>query len=154
VNNTYNPPGGPLDALDPNASNYIFYSGIAAARGETTGAQNESMSSLASHSLQTRLGIGRIGHWQERNSTMQHPEPDVQAQLPFEDEAKVLEDRAVTHDDITVVQTWATAAAQVSAEHVLGMLYSATPRYPFDPRSSPSGVRYHPAPGETEAEQR
>ncbi len=85
---------------------------------------------------------------------MQHPEPDVHAQLPFEDEAKVLEDRAVTHDDITVVQTWATAAAQVSAEHVLGMLYSATPRYPFDPRSSPSGVRYYPAPGETEAEQR
>jgi hypothetical protein len=112
-----------------------------------TGAQNESMSSLASRSLQTRLGIGRIGHWQERNSTMQHPEPDVQAQLPFEDEA-------VTHDDITVVQTWATAAAQVSAEHVLGMLYSATPRYPFDPRSSPSGVRYDPATGETEAEQR
>jgi hypothetical protein len=87
---------------------------------------------------------------------MQHPEPDVRGQLPFEDEAKVLEDRAVTHDDITVVQTWATAAAQVSAEHVLGMLYSATPQYqyPLDPRSSPGGVRYSPAPGETEAEQR
>ena len=85
---------------------------------------------------------------------MQHREPNVQAHLPFEDEAKVLEDRAVMHDDITVVQTSATAAAQVSAEHVLEMLYSATPRYPFDPRSSPGGARYYPAPGETEAEQR
>jgi hypothetical protein len=35
------PPG----ALDPNASNYIVHSGSAAARGETTGAQNETMSS-------------------------------------------------------------------------------------------------------------
>jgi hypothetical protein len=85
---------------------------------------------------------------------MQHPEPDVHAHLPFEDEAKVMEDRALTHDDITVVQTVATAAAQVSAEHVLGMLYSATPRYPFDPRSSPGGAHYYPAPGATEAEQR
>ena len=32
VNNTYNPPGGPLDALDPNASNFIFHSGSAAAQ--------------------------------------------------------------------------------------------------------------------------
>jgi hypothetical protein len=45
VNITYNPPGCPLDALDPNASNYIFHSGSAAARGETTGARNESMRS-------------------------------------------------------------------------------------------------------------
>jgi uncharacterized membrane protein len=35
------PPG----ALDPNASNYIFHSDSAAARGETTDAQNETMSS-------------------------------------------------------------------------------------------------------------
>ena len=32
VNITYNPPGGRLDALDPNASNFIFHSGSAAAR--------------------------------------------------------------------------------------------------------------------------
>ncbi len=144
------PPG----ALDPNAANYIFHSGSAAARGETTDAQHETMSSEAQRCLRTRLGTGRIGHWQERNSTMRHPEPDVQAQLPFEDEAKVMEDRAVTHDDITVVQTWATAAAQVSAEYVLEMLYSATPRYPLDPRNSLGGVRYYPVPDETEAEQR
>jgi uncharacterized membrane protein len=45
VNNSYNPPGGPPGALDPNASNYIFHSGSAAARSETTDVQNETMSS-------------------------------------------------------------------------------------------------------------
>lgn len=63
---------------------------------------------------------------------------DEPADVPFEDEATIMQDRALTHDDIIEVQTDAHAAARVSAEHVQGLLYSSTPSYPFDPFRTPS----------------
>jgi hypothetical protein len=64
---------------------------------------------------------------------------DVPADVPFEDEATIMQDPALTHDDITEVQTDAHAAARVSAGHVQGLLYSSTPAYPVDPFRTPSG---------------
>jgi len=49
------------------------------------------------------------------------------ADVPFEDEATIMQDQALTHDDITEVQTDAHAAARVSAEHVQGLLYASAP---------------------------
>src|SRR5258705_13472676 len=70
------------------------------------------------------------GTGRERTETMEHlptiahadvhaDEPaGVPAGVPFEDETTIMQDRALTHDDITEVQTDAHAAARVSAEHV------------------------------------
>ncbi len=55
----------------------------------------------------------------------------------FEDEATIMQDRALTHDDITEVQTDAHAAARVSAEHVQGLLYASAPADPLAPFRTP-----------------
>jgi len=59
------------------------------------------------------------------------------ADVPFEDEATIMQDQALTHDDITEVQTDARAAARVSAEHVQGLLYASAPADPFAPFHTP-----------------
>ncbi len=62
---------------------------------------------------------------------------DEPADVPFEDEATIMQDRALTHDDITEVQIDAHAAARVSAEHVQGLLYASAPADPFAPFRTP-----------------
>jgi hypothetical protein len=62
---------------------------------------------------------------------------DEPADVPFEDEATIMQDQALTHDDITEVQTDAHAAARVSAEHVQGLLYASAPADPFAPFHTP-----------------
>jgi len=62
---------------------------------------------------------------------------DEPADVPFEDEAMIMQDQALTHDDITEVQTDAHAAARVSAEHVQGLLYASAPTSPFAPFRTP-----------------
>ncbi len=62
---------------------------------------------------------------------------DEPADVPFEDEATIMQDRALTHDDITEVQTDAHAAARVSAVHVQDLLYASAPADPFAPFHTP-----------------
>jgi hypothetical protein len=62
---------------------------------------------------------------------------DEPADVPFEDEATIMHDQALTHDDITEVQTDARAAARVSGEHVQGLLYASAPADPFAPFHTP-----------------
>ena len=42
---------------------------------------------------------------------------------PFAEEAEVLRSRMVTEDDISATQSAPNAAAQVSAEHIAGLIY-------------------------------
>jgi len=92
---------------------------------------------------QQQCGAQRTGR--ERTEAMEHPpniaHADVHADEPaeglFEDEATIMQDRALTHDDITEVQTDAHAAARVSAEHVQGLLYASAPADPFAPFRTP-----------------
>lgn len=62
---------------------------------------------------------------------------------PFERESRVMDDRAMSHDDITTAQTDARAAARLSGEHEESLLYQ--PGYIFDPRSGGEGALYYPS---------
>jgi hypothetical protein len=66
----------------------------------------------------------------ERTEAVEHlptiAHADVPADVPFEDEATIMQDWALTH-----------AAARVSGEHVQGLLYASAPADPFAPFRTP-----------------
>lgn len=80
-------------------------------------------------------------------SDMLHDHPDESAEKPpspFERESEVMmNDPALNRDDISLAQTDARAAAQLSGERESGLLYE--PGYIMDPRSGGEGALYYPS---------
>lgn len=77
----------------------------------------------------------------------EHPtEGERQPTSPFERERQVMmDDPAMWHDDISLAQTDARAAARLSGAHEESLLYQ--PGYIFDPRSGGEGALYYPSEG-------
>src|SRR5260370_40815771 len=79
---------------------------------------------------------GAQGTGRERNEAMDHlptiahavvHDADEHADVPFEDEATLMQDQALTHDDITEMQTDAHAAARASSEQEQEPLHESAP---------------------------
>lgn len=85
----------------------------------------------------------------------QSDERTPESAAPFGRARQGMNDPAATHDDISVAQTDARAAARLSAEHESGLLYQ--PGYALDPRGGGHGALYYPSEevsGDTQEEQR
>ena len=57
----------------------------------------------------------------------------------------MMDDPAMNHDDISLAQTDARAAARLSGAHEENLLYQSG--YIFDPRSGGQGALYYPSEG-------